>query len=272
MSGTAVRPSTLLALEGIDLAFGGVVALSAVDLDVADGEICAIIGPNGAGKSSLLNVISGLYRPQAGSITFAGHRYSELRAGDLAGLGIARTFQNLALFGGLSVVDNIVMGRVAAARATAAEHVLGLPRARREENASHERAQTIVEFLGLERVRAQLVGTLPYGLQKRVELGRALAADPKLLLLDEPLAGMTTVEKRDMSNFILDANENFGTTIVLIEHDVGVVMNLSDHVAVLDYGRKIADSTPDRVRNDQIVIDAYLGVDHDSLREEMPSV
>jgi branched-chain amino acid transport system ATP-binding protein len=271
MSGTPVRPSTLLALESIGLAFGGVIALAAVDLDVADGEICAIIGPNGAGKSSLLNVISGLYRPQTGSITFAGHRYSELRAGALAGLGIARTFQNLALFGGMSVVDNIVMGRVAAARATAAEHVLGLPRARREENESQERAQTIVEFLGLERVRGQLVGTLPYGLQKRVELGRALAAGPKLLLLDEPLAGMTTVEKRDMSNFILDANENFGTTIVLIEHDVGVVMNLSDHVAVLDYGRKIADSTPDRVRNDQIVIDAYLGVDHDALRQEVPS-
>jgi branched-chain amino acid transport system ATP-binding protein len=271
MPATAVRPSALLALERIDLTFGGVIALSAVDLDVADGEICAVIGPNGAGKSSLLNVISGLYRPKAGRITFEGRSYAQLRAGALARLGIARTFQNLALFNGMSVVDNIVMGRVAAVRATAAEQVLGLPRARREEREGRERADAILTFLGLARVRGKIVSTLPYGLQKRVELGRALVAQPKLLLLDEPLAGMTVVEKREMADFILDINEQYRTTIVLIEHDVGVVMNISDHIAVLDYGRKIADGTPDVVQNDQVVIDAYLGVDHDELLQKVPS-
>jgi len=271
MPETVTANPTLLALEGIHLAFGGVVALSAVDLAVTEGEICAVIGPNGAGKTSLLNIISGLYRPGAGSISFAGRRYAELRAAALARLGIARTFQNLALFNGMSVLDNIIMGRVAAVRSTAAEQVLGLPRARREEHDGHERAEAVITFLGLQRVRRQIVSTLPYGLQKRVELGRALVAQPKLLLLDEPLAGMTVVEKREMSNFILDVNEQFATTIVLIEHDVGVVMNLSDHVAVLDYGRKIADGTPDEVRNDQVVIDAYLGVDHDESLHEVSS-
>jgi branched-chain amino acid transport system ATP-binding protein len=269
MPGNIVVPSTLLALEGIELAFGGVVALSGVELRVETGEICAIIGPNGAGKSSLLNVISGLYRPQTGSITFEGRRYERLRASELAKLGIARTFQNIALFNGMSVLDNIVMGRVAALRATVAEQIFGLPRASGEERRGYERAEQIVAFLGLERMRNRIVSTLPYGMQKRVELGRALAADPKLLLLDEPLAGMTTAEKREMSHFIIDANENFGTTIVLIEHDVGVVMGLSDHVAVLDYGRKIADGTPDRVRNDQAVIDAYLGVVHEDVLESV---
>lgn len=271
MTATLISPAPLLALDGIDLSFGGVVALSGLDLAVAEGEICAVIGPNGAGKSSLLNIISGLYRPRAGSITFAGHRYAELRAGALARLGIGRTFQNLALFNGMNVFDNIVMGRVAVARSSAAEQVLGLPRARREERDGHERAERIVDFLGLQRVRCQIVSTLPYGLQKRVELGRAIVAGPRLLLLDEPLAGMTIVEKREMAEFILAINERFGTTIVLIEHDVGIVMNLSDHVAVLDYGRKIADGPPDRVRDDQLVIDAYLGVDHDAALAEASS-
>jgi branched-chain amino acid transport system ATP-binding protein len=266
-----IAPTPLLSLEDVGLSFGGVVALSGVDLAVAEGEICGVIGPNGAGKSSLLNIISGLYRPQTGSITFAGHRYAELRASALAHLGIGRTFQNLALFNGMSVFDNIVMGRVAQTRANAAEQVLGLPRARREERDGHERAERIISFLGLERVSHQVVSTLPYGLQKRVELGRALVAGPRLLLLDEPLAGMTVVEKREMSEFILAANERFGTTIVLIEHDVGIVMNLCDHVAVLDYGRKIADGPPEGVRDDQLVIDAYLGVDHDAALAEVSS-
>ncbi len=258
---TVATPTPLLALDGIELAFGGVVALAAVDLDVDAGEICAIIGPNGAGKTSLLNVISGLYAPRRGSITFDGRRYAELRAAALGRLGIARTFQALALFDGMTVEENVIMGRVPAGHANFAEHVLGLPRSRREERENHERAQTVIAFLGLERVRAQMVGTLPYGLQKRVELGRTLIARPKLLLLDEPLAGMTVVEKAEMSEFIIDINERFGTTIVLIEHDVGVVMDLCDHVVVLDYGRKIADGTPDEVRKDRAVIDAYLGVD-----------
>jgi branched-chain amino acid transport system ATP-binding protein len=272
MLGPAVLPSTLLALEGIDLAFGGAVALSGVDLTVAQGEICAIIGPNGAGKSSLLNVISGLYRPQAGSIAFAGRRYRELRAGSLAKYGIARTFQNLALFDGMSVLDNIIMGRVVKLHATAAEQVFGLPRARREERDNLERAEAIIDFLGLQRVRGRIASELPYGIQKRVDLGRALMAEPRLLLLDEPLAGMTSAEKNEMAHFILDAAENFETTIALIEHDVGIVLGIADHVVVLDYGRKIADGTPDQVRNDQAVIDAYLGVDHHEELQEVSSL
>lgn len=271
MPGVATVPTTLLALEGIDLAFGGAVALSSVDLVVAQGEICAIIGPNGAGKSSLLNVISGLYRPQAGTIVFAGHRYQELRAGSLAKHGIARTFQNLALFDGMSVLDNIIMGRVVKARATAVEHVFGLPRARREERENHERAEAIIAFLGLQGLGQRTASTLPYGLRKRVELARALMAEPRLLLLDEPLAGMTPSEKIETARLILDAAEDFETTIVLIEHDVGIVMEISDHVVVLDYGRKIADGTPDHVRNDQAVIDAYLGVDHEEELQEVSS-
>lgn len=253
----------LLELRGIELSFGGVRALSSVDLTVREGDIHAIIGPNGAGKSSLLNVISGLYRPLAGTIAFAGKDYTHVPVSALAHLGIARTFQNLALFAGMSVRDNIVMGRAAFARSNFAENVLGLPRSRSDERESARRADEIMDFLGLHAKGDRKVATLPYGLQKRVELGRALIAGPRLLLLDEPMAGMTAGEKLEMCRFIVEAKAEFHTTVVLIEHDIGVVMDLSDRVAVLDYGRKIADGPPDLIRADQKVIDAYIGVDHD---------
>jgi len=259
--------SDLLVLDGVDLAFGGVRALCGVDLAVAEGHTHAIIGPNGAGKSSLLNVISGLYRPDAGAITFAGERFAAMPLGDVARLGIARTFQNLALFPKMNVLENVVMGRTARARATFVENVLGLPRSRSEERENRERASAVVAFLNLQNVAHRLVGTLPYGLQKRVELGRALIAEPRLLLLDEPMAGMTAGEKVEMCRFIVDAKRAFRTTVVLIEHDVGIVMDLADRVVVLDYGRKIADGPPDVIRNDSAVIDAYIGVVHDERLE-----
>jgi branched-chain amino acid transport system ATP-binding protein len=252
---------TLLALEGIALSFGGVRALSGVDVRVDEGSITSIIGPNGAGKSSLLNVISGLYRPQAGEIVFAGRRYRYMPVEQLAALGIARTFQNLALFRGLSALENVMMGCLPAAHATFIEHMLGLPRAQREERSARERAGTVMEMLDLTAIASARVGTLPYGLQKRVELARALVANPRLLLLDEPMAGMSADEKREMCGFVLDARDVLGTTVVLIEHDLGVVMELSDRIAVLDYGRKIADGPPEFIREDQAVIDAYLGAE-----------
>jgi branched-chain amino acid transport system ATP-binding protein len=252
----------VLELEDISLRFGGVNALTKVSFDVREHEVRAIIGPNGAGKSSMLNVINGVYRPQQGTIRFRGGRPRSMTPTRAANMGIARTFQNIALFKGMSVLDNLMAGRCLRTHATFLEVALQLPRARREENENREAVEEIIEFLEIEHIRKTPVARLPYGLQKRVELGRALAAEPKILLLDEPMAGMNIEEKQDMCRFILDVNDHYGTTVVLIEHDMGVVMDISDRVVVLDYGKKIGDGTPDEVRSNQDVIDAYLGVAH----------
>jgi branched-chain amino acid transport system ATP-binding protein len=252
----------ILELERISLRFGGVQALTNISFNVLEHEIRAIIGPNGAGKSSMLNVINGIYTPQEGSIAVRGERLSEMTPTHAAEIGIARTFQNIALFRGMSVLDNIMAGRNLHMHATFLEVALQLPRARREETENRAIVEEIIEFLEIEHIRKVPVSRLPYGLQKRVELGRALAAEPTILLLDEPMAGMNIEEKQDMCRFILDVNDHYGTTVVLIEHDMGVVMDISDRVVVLDYGKKIGDGTPDEVRSNQDVIDAYLGVAH----------
>lgn len=252
----------LLDIRNISLAFGGVKALSEVSFDVREREIRAIIGPNGAGKSSMINVINGVYHPQQGTINFAGLQRSQMRPHEAAKQGIARTFQNIALFKGMSVIDNIMTGRNLKMHTNLLLQGLHIGRARREELEHRHRVEEIIDFLEIQSIRKTPVGRLPYGLQKRVELGRALAAEPRMLLLDEPMAGMNLEEKRDMSRFILDVNDQLSTTIVLIEHDMGVVMDLSDRVVVLDYGKKIGDGTPDEVRSNKAVIDAYLGVSH----------
>ncbi|MEM7528335.1 MAG: ABC transporter ATP-binding protein [Pseudomonadota bacterium] len=252
----------ILELDSISLRFGGVHALTNISFNVFEHEIRAIIGPNGAGKSSMLNVINGMYTPQEGKITFGGEHMRRMTPNKAAALGISRTFQNIALFKRMSVLDNIMAGRKLFSHANFLEVALQTPRARREETANREKAEEIIEFLEIEHIRRTPVSRLPYGLQKRVELGRALAAEPKVLLLDEPMAGMNVEEKQDMCRFVLDVNEHYGTTFVLIEHDMGVVMDISDRVVVLDYGKKIGDGTPSEVRNNQDVIDAYLGVAH----------
>ncbi|WP_118135205.1 ABC transporter ATP-binding protein [Oceanicella sp. SM1341] len=253
----------MLDIRNITLRFGGVVAIRDISFDIRQGEIRAIIGPNGAGKSSMLNVINGFYHPQEGEIWFRGKRRGPMRPHEIARQGLARTFQNIALFKGMTTLDNIMTGRMTRMRSSMLEQALWWGRAEREENAHREKVERIIDFLEIQSIRKTPVGRLPYGLQKRVELGRALAAEPELLLLDEPMAGMNVEEKEDMSRFILDVNDEFGTTIALIEHDMGVVMDISDRVVVLDYGRKIGDGTPDEVRNNPDVIDAYLGVSHD---------
>ena len=253
---------TLLEVENISLAFGGVRAISDVSFDIREHEIRAIIGPNGAGKSSMLNVINGFYHPQQGSITFKGETRKQMRPQEAAKQGIARTFQNIALFRGMSTLDNIMTGRLLKMKRNFLWQALYYGPAQREEIENRAFVENIIDFLEIQAIRKTPVGRLPYGLQKRVELGRALAMEPDLLLLDEPMAGMNVEEKEDMCRFILDVNDEFGTTIALIEHDMGVVMDISDRVVVLDYGRKLADGTPDEVRRNQAVIDAYLGVSH----------
>ena len=253
----------LLDVDGVSISFGGVKALSDVSFDVREHEILAIFGPNGAGKSSMLNCINGFYHPQEGMITFKGKPRHQMQTHEAALQGIARTFQNIALFKGMSTLDNIMTGRNLKMKKNLFWQMLYFGPALKEELEHRAVVEEIIDFLEIEAIRKTPVGKLPYGLQKRVELGRALAAEPDLLLLDEPMAGMNMEEKQDMCRFILDVNDEFGTTIVLIEHDMSVVMDISDRVVVLDYGKKLAYGTPDEVRANQDVIDAYLGVAHE---------
>lgn len=263
MSNDKRTGETLLEVKNISLSFGGVKALTDISFDIKEGEIRAIIGPNGAGKSSMLNVISGFYTPQEGEVWFRGEKRGNMKPYQVARQGVARTFQNIALFKGMSTLDNLMTGRITQMHTNMFWQAIWKGPAEREEMEHRERVEHIIDFLGIQAIRKTPVGRLPYGMQKRVELGRALAAEAKLLLLDEPMAGMNLEEKEDMSRFILDVNDEFGTTVTLIEHDIGVVMDLSDRVVVLDYGCKLADGVPEDVRNDQAVIDAYLGVSHD---------
>ena len=249
----------ILDVQGISLRFGGVKALTDISFDVREHEVRAIIGPNGAGKSSMLNCINGVYKPTEGSITFRGQTFSHMNSRKVAEMGVARTFQNLALFSGMSVLDNIMTGRNLKIRSNLFLQALRIGPAEREEIAHRRAVEEIIDFLEIQAHRKTPVGQLPYGLQKRVDLGRALAMEPSVLLLDEPMAGMNLEEKQDMSRFILDVNDEVGTTIVLIEHDMGVVMDISDRVVVLDYGKKIGDGTPEQVQHNEEVIRAYLG-------------
>ena len=252
----------ILDVNNISLRFGGVKALTDISFDVREHEVRAIIGPNGAGKSSMLNCINGVYTPQEGSITFRGQTFDHMDSHQVATMGIARTFQNLALFKGMSVLDNIMTGRNLRMKSNLFLQALRIGPAEQEEIRHREKVEQIIDFLEIQAFRKTPVGQLPYGLQKRVDLGRALALEPEVLLLDEPMAGMNVEEKQDMCRFILDVNDEFGTTIVLIEHDMGVVMDISDRVVVLDYGKKIGDGEPEEVRNNEEVIRAYLGTSH----------
>jgi len=252
----------ILDVKNISLSFGGVKALTDISFDVREHEVRAIIGPNGAGKSSMLNCINGVYTPQQGTISFRGQTFDHMDSHQVAVMGIGRTFQNLALFKGMSVIDNIMTGRNLKIKSNLLWQALRIGPAQREEEMHREAVEHIIDFLEIQAYRKTPVGQLPYGLQKRVDLGRALAMEPQVLLLDEPMAGMNVEEKQDMCRFVLDVNQEFGTTVVLIEHDMGVVMDISDRVVVLDYGKKIGDGTPDEVRNNEEVISAYLGTSH----------
>jgi branched-chain amino acid transport system ATP-binding protein len=259
MPGTADAPK--LEVQDVSISFGGLRALQGVSVEVLAGEIVAIIGPNGAGKTTLLNAISGVYHPAQGHILVDGRDHTFLPPRRVAACGIARTFQNVALFRGMSVLDNILVGRHCHMHAGVLAAGLFWGLAQREEIRHRAAVERIIDFLEINHLRKALAGTLPYGLQKRVELGRALAAEPTLLLLDEPMAGMNLEEKQDMARFILDVNDEWNMTMLLIEHDMGVVMDLSDRIVVLDHGEKIADGQPEHIRHDPLVVRAYLGED-----------
>ncbi len=251
--------SALLEVRDVSKSFGGVQAVAHVSLDVPKGEIMSVIGPNGAGKTSLLNMVSGFYHPDSGRVMLEGKDITELKPSRIAELGVARTFQNIALFKGMTVLDNLMLGRHVHMKAGVMKSFVYWGLAQKEEVAHRRRVEDLIDFLKLQDLRKRPTGSLAYGLQKRVELGRALALDPRVLLLDEPMGGMNQEEKEDMARFVLDVNEEWGTTIILIEHDMGVVMDISDRVAVLDMGQKIAEGTPDEVRANPLVIKAYLG-------------
>ena len=259
--------SALVEVRDVSKAFGGVQAVTRVGFDVTKGEIVSVIGPNGAGKTTVLNMISGFYHPDAGRIALEERDITDLAPSRIAELGVARTFQNIALFRGMTVLDNLMLGRHVHMKSGVLASFIYWGLAQKEEVRHRKRVEDIIDFLKIQDLRARPTGSLAYGLQKRVELGRALALDPKVLLLDEPMGGMNQEEKEDMARFILDVNEEWGTTIILIEHDMGVVMDISDRVAVLDMGQKIAEGTPDEVRANPAVIKAYLGDSKGSARE-----